>query len=103
MKNSRRDFLKKLHLAMSVPFTLGGMPLRVMADNSLTRMAAASDNDRVLVILQMHGGNDGLNALIPVDEYELYYRKRSNIAIPNKNRSRGFIPLDSTLPLKSQV
>jgi uncharacterized protein (DUF1501 family) len=103
MKQSRRDFLKKVPLAMSIPFTLAGMPLRVMGDNSLTRMAAASNSDRVLIILQMHGGNDGLNALIPVDQYELYYNKRPNIAIPAKNRSRGYVPLDSTLSLESQV
>lgn len=88
---------------MSIPFTLAGMPLRVMGDNSLTRLAAASKSDRVLVILQMHGGNDGLNAVIPVDQYELYYSKRPNIAIPSKNRSRGFVPLDGTLPLEKQV
>jgi uncharacterized protein (DUF1501 family) len=103
MKQSRRDFLKTLPLALSVPFSLGGIPVRVMADNSLTRMAAGSDNDRVLIILQMHGGNDGLNALIPVDQYELYYSKRSNIAIPAQNRTRGYIPLDSTQPLEQQV
>jgi uncharacterized protein (DUF1501 family) len=103
MNKSRRDFLKKMPLALSIPFTIGGMPLRVMADNSLTRMAAASNNDRVLIILQMHGGNDGLNALIPVDDYELYYSKRPNIAIPAQNKSRGFIPLDNTLPLAQQV
>jgi uncharacterized protein (DUF1501 family) len=103
MKNTRRDFLKKLPLAMSIPFALAGVPIRVMGENSLTRMAAASDNDRVLIILQLHGGNDGLNALIPVDKYELYYNKRPNIAIPSKNKNRGFIPLDDTLPLESQV
>lgn len=39
----------------AVPITLGGIPLKVMAENSLTRMASQSTNDRVLVILQMHG------------------------------------------------
>jgi uncharacterized protein (DUF1501 family) len=103
MKQSRRDFLKKIPLALSVPFTLGGIPIRVMADNSLTRMAASSHNDRVLIILQMHGGNDGLNALIPVDQYDLYYNRRSNIAIPAKNKTRGYIPLDSTIAIENQV
>ena len=95
--------MRKLPLALSVPFTLGGIPIRVMAENSLTRMAAASDNDRVLIILQMHGGNDGLNAVIPVNDYELYYSRRSNIAIPTKNKTRGYVPLDGTLPLEKQV
>ncbi|HYF69404.1 MAG TPA: DUF1501 domain-containing protein [Ohtaekwangia sp.] len=105
MKQNRREFLKKLPLAMSIPFALGGIPLRAMAeDNALTRMAKASfDNPRVLVILQMHGGNDGLNTLIPVKNYEEYFSRRPNIAIPRKNSSRKYIELDSTLPLDAQV
>ncbi len=104
MNNSRRDFLKKLPLAMSIPFTIAGIPIRVMGDNSLSRLAKASkDTPRVLVILQMAGGNDGLNNLIPVEAYDLYYSKRPNIAIPTKNKARGFIPLDSTLASNAQV
>lgn len=87
----------------AVPITLGGIPLKVMAENSLTRMASQSTNDRVLVILQMHGGNDGLNAIIPVTDYDLYYSRRPNIAIPLKNSARKMIKLDSTLPPDTQV
>lgn len=99
----RRNFLKKLPLAAGIPFTLGGIPIKLLADETLTRMAAASTNDRVLVILQLHGGNDGLNALIPVEAYDLYYSKRANIAIPAKNSLRKYIPLDSTLPSNVQI
>jgi uncharacterized protein (DUF1501 family) len=103
MKQTRRNFLKKLPLAMSIPFTIGGIPIRVMAENQLTRLAKASTiEDRVLVILQLHGGNDGLNTLIPVDQYDLYYSKRPNIAIP-KNGIRKSILLDSTRPADEQV
>ncbi|MBS1555718.1 MAG: DUF1501 domain-containing protein [Bacteroidetes bacterium] len=98
----RRDFIKSLSMA-AVPITLGGIPLKVMAENSLTRMASQSTNDRVLVILQMHGGNDGLNAIIPVTDYDLYYSRRPNIAIPLKNSARKMIKLDSTLPPDAQV
>ncbi|HEX6893356.1 MAG TPA: DUF1501 domain-containing protein [Chryseolinea sp.] len=104
MNKSRRDFLKKLPLAMSIPFTIGGIPLRVLGEaNSLSRMAAASNNDRVLIILQMHGGNDGLNCLIPVEKYDEYYSRRANIAIPAKNSSRKYIMLDSTIASDAQV
>jgi len=98
----RRNFIKKLSLA-AVPFTLGGIPIRLMAENSLTRMAEQSTNDRVLIILQLHGGNDGLNSIIPVEAYDLYYRWRANIAIPAKNSLRKMILLDSTLPAEAQV
>lgn len=104
MKQSRRDFLKKIPLAASIPFTIGGISMKSMDESTLMKMARASaDNDRVLIILQMHGGNDGLNALIPVDAYDLYYSRRPNIAIPAKNQSRGFIPLDSTLATDAQI
>jgi uncharacterized protein (DUF1501 family) len=104
MNKSRRDFLKKLPLAMSIPFTIGGIPLRVLGEgSSLARMAAASGNDRVLIILQLAGGNDGLNCLIPVEKYDEYHTRRANIAIPAKNSLRKYIPLDSTLPADTQV
>ncbi len=98
----RRNFIKKLSLA-AVPFTIGGIPIRLMAENSLTRMANQSTNDRVLVILQMHGGNDGMNMVIPVEAYDQYYSRRANIAIPAKNSLRKMINLDSTLPSNTQV
>ncbi|HCM77046.1 MAG TPA: hypothetical protein DIS90_11730 [Cytophagales bacterium] len=98
----RRDFIKRLSWA-SVPFAIGGIPLKLMAENPLTRMAQQSNNDRVLVILQMHGGNDGLNCLIPVQAYDEYYSRRANIAIPAKNSLRKMIPLDSTLAADAQV
>ena len=103
MNKSRRDFLKKLPLAMSIPFTLGGISMRAMGQNVLTRMAAASQNDRVLIILQMHGGNDGLNCCIPVAKYDEYYSKRANIAIPSSNSVRKYIELDSTLEEGSRI
>src|SRR5688572_24021857 len=103
MNKSRRDFLKKLPLAMSIPFTLGGLPFRAMGQNILTKMAKASANDKVLVILQMHGGNDGLNCVIPVASYADYYAARPNVAIPTPNKTRGYINLDSTLPEIQQV
>lgn len=87
----------------AIPFTLGGVPMKLMADNALTRMASQSANDRVLIILQMLGGNDGLNTIIPVKDYDLYYSRRANIAIPAKNSSRKMILLDSTLASDAQV
>ncbi len=88
---------------MSIPFTINGIPLKVMASNPLSRLAQQGDSDRVLIILQLHGGNDGLNSLIPVEQYDLYYSRRANIAIPKSNSIRRYIPLDSTLPSDIQV
>ena len=84
--------------------TLGGYPLKMLGKgNRMARLAAQGLNDRVLVILQMHGGNDGLNSVIPVDEYDLYYSRRANIAIPKQGTNRAMIELDSTLETDAQV
>jgi len=42
--------------------------------------AVKSQDDRVLVVLQLSGGNDGLNTVIPVED-DNYYRSRPTLAI----------------------
>ncbi|MCG8450250.1 MAG: hypothetical protein MI725_11830, partial [Pirellulales bacterium] len=76
--------------------------MKLMANSNFRHLAAA-DNDRVLVILQMHGGNDGLNTFIPIGDYDQYYFNRANIAIPYRSGNRTAIPLDSTVPTDAQV
>ena len=40
------------------------------------------NTDHVLVLIQMNGGNDGLNTVIPTDQYTNLTKARSNIMIP---------------------
>ncbi len=98
----RRRFLRNSLLTGTV-MSLGGLPVKMLARNRFTQMANQSTNDRVLVILQLHGGNDGLNSLIPIDEYDLYYSRRANIAIPKQGTNRALIELDTTLPQDARV
>ncbi len=99
----RRDFIRSSVLAGST-ISLGGISLNLLGKESkMAMLAEQSTNDRVLVILQMHGGNDGLNSVIPIVEYDHYYSRRANIAIPRKDNNRSLIPLDGTLPPASQV
>jgi uncharacterized protein (DUF1501 family) len=46
--------------------------------------AAAAANERILVVIQFSGGNDGLNTVIPLNE-SAYYTARSSLAIPSQN------------------
>jgi uncharacterized protein (DUF1501 family) len=39
---------------------------------------------RVVVLIQLNGGNDGLNTVIPLEYYDAYYKARTNIAIPQE-------------------
>ncbi|MCB0505512.1 MAG: DUF1501 domain-containing protein [Cyclobacteriaceae bacterium] len=99
----RRQFLRNT-LLTGTSITLGGFPLNVLASESrLSKLAEQSVNDRVLVILQLHGGNDGLNSVIPIDDYDLYYSRRANIAIPKTGTNRALIELDSTLASGARV
>ncbi|MFN0207770.1 MAG: DUF1501 domain-containing protein [Planctomycetota bacterium] len=46
----------------------------------LARAASRAAGDRVIVILQLTGGNDGLNTCIPIED-DRYYRARPSLAI----------------------
>ena len=48
-------------------------------------------SNRKIVLINLAGGNDGLNTIIPIDQYADYYQLRPNLAIPD-NGKRKFIP-----------
>jgi uncharacterized protein (DUF1501 family) len=99
----RRRFIRNLTYSGAAGLTLGGVPMSVLAANSgLKQMAAGSTNDNVLVFIQLHGGNDGLNTLIPVSQYNDYYNLRPNIAI-RETGTRSYIDVDSTVDENAQV
>ena len=79
----RRDFLKTT-TALPLPFLLNGLPLNATASNPLLQLLSeqALENGKVLILIQMNGGNDGLNTIIPLDEYSRIANARSNIMIP---------------------
>ena len=99
----RRSFLRNIGLASLGPLLLNGLPVSAMSKSGqLQRLAANSTNGKVLVLIQLHGGNDGLNTLIPINQYNQYRNMRSNIAIPESG-TRKFITLDTTLKDSQQL
>ncbi len=93
----RRSFLRNMGLASLGPLMLNGLPVSAMSKTGqLQQLAANSTNGKVLVLIQLHGGNDGLNTLIPIDQYNIYRSIRPNIAIPDSG-NRKYISLDTTL------
>lgn len=78
---SRRSFLSTLGIgALGSGLVLGGIPVNAMARTKFLNRLSAADNDRVLILIQLGGGNDGLNTIIPF-ENDVYYQKRPTIAI----------------------
>ena len=75
----RRDFLQTTAAASVLPVLMGGFPIGAYGYSpelaALTN--ATAQTDRVLVLIQLNGGNDGLNMVIPVDQYPALMNARS--------------------------
>ena len=95
----RRNFLRTGALT-SIPVMLNGLKLGAVPFPFLS--GQGPDNDRVLVLIQLNGGNDGLNCIIPLDQYSPLSALRSNILIPESSvlqveDTLGFHPAMSAL------
>jgi len=84
--HTRRDFLRTSilggALASTVPVFLEKtfLTLDSMSASSAIQTPTGKDGT-ILVVLQLAGGNDGINTLIPYGD-DAYYRSRPKIAIP---------------------
>ncbi|MFL9484161.1 DUF1501 domain-containing protein [Chitinophagaceae bacterium LWZ2-11] len=89
----RRSFLKNTVAGVVLPSFLSGISLKALAGAPLmSALGKYMYDDRVLVLIQLSGGNDGLNTVIPLDQYAAYTAARTNIAIPENKllRLNGF-------------
>ncbi len=80
----RRSFISMMGAGTVLPFMLGGMKLKAFTQSPfLSMIDSIACDDRILVLVQMAGGNDGLNTIIPLDQYSNYKAARPNIAVPD--------------------
>lgn len=84
MTMKRREFLSRSVPVSLLPMVIGGLSVRAFGQSPFleTIVTAATETDRVLVLIQMNGGNDGLNMVIPLSEYVNLTKARANIILP---------------------
>src|SRR5713101_3119974 len=84
--HTRRQFLRTSMLGAAATWTLPVFlektffALDAMAADALTQAATGKDGT-ILVVLQMAGGNDGLNMVVPYAD-DIYYRSRPKLGLP---------------------
>lgn len=65
---------------MTIPFLFRDFQFEAITKDLFTIPKIAED--RVLVLIRLNGGNDGLGTVIPIDQYDNLVIQRSNILIP---------------------
>ncbi len=92
----RRNFLKIPAFA-GLAYMVRGLPIRAYAQNPLltaiTRQTQATG--RVLVLIQLNGGNDGLNTIVPLDQYSALSGLRSNVLV-SESKILGLTGIQNT-------
>ncbi len=96
---TRREFLQRgitlVGASATVPLFLQQGAVAIgPADGARTRSRPGVPDERVLIVLQLAGGNDGLNTVIPIGD-DLYRKARPRLAV----RAADALRLDDTFSL----
>ena len=95
----RRNFIK----LTSTASVLSLVPSEVFSLLKSVGINSCPDNNsKKLVLIQLAGANDGLNTLVPINQYDLYANLRPTLKL-NLSGANSIIPLDTTLSLQNQV
>ena len=76
---NRRSFIQALGLAGAGSMMLAGTNVSATAPSPLSVALSGSENDNILVIIRLKGGNDGLNTVVPLYDYGTYSNLRPTI------------------------
>lgn len=95
----RRNFIKLTSTASALSL----LPTEVFALFKSAGMSTCPDvNGKKLVLIQLAGANDGINTVVPLNQYDTYAALRPTIKL-NNTGANSVINLDTTLALENQV
>ena len=95
----RRNFIKLTSTASAISL----LPSQVTASINIAKsFLDCTISNRKLVLINLAGGNDGLNTIIPLNYYDIYSNLRPNLKIPNSGIN-SYINLDETLDETQQI
>ena len=89
----RRNFLK----LSATTSAMGLLPLELNAMLRSVNIDSCDVSNRKLVLINLSGGNDGLNTIIPINDYDTYANLRPSIKISDSG-TNSYLSLDTTLP-----
>ncbi len=67
-----------------VGVSAAALPIPLFAQAAAALAAEGKSDGKILVVLELSGGNDGLNTLVPYGD-DAYYKHRPNLGIPQKD------------------
>ena len=95
----RRNFIKLTSTASAISL----LPSQVTASLNIAKnFLDCTISNRKLVLINLAGGNDGLNTIIPINYYDIYSNLRPSIKVPSSGTS-SYINLDETLGESQQI
>jgi len=96
----RRAFIKRGVTFVSLTLATNHMMMQTSnaGDSVFAQASNLSDNGRMLIVVQLQGGNDGLNTVVPYSDGR-YFDARPTLAVA----AEDVLPLDSQFGLNPQL
>jgi uncharacterized protein (DUF1501 family) len=87
----RKEFIKLASMA-TMACSINGLPIHAFGEDRNGNKKTRNFGGKTLILIRLNGGNDGLNTLVPLDQYSALTTARSNVLLP----SASVLPLNGS-------